>query len=41
MYRESVYELDRQTKCHRTVSVTELDEILYAFFKIAQFHPVQ
>ena len=25
--RGSVYELDRQTKCHRTGSVTELDEI--------------
>ena len=25
--RGSVYEVDRQTKCHRTGSVAELDEI--------------
>ena len=33
--RGSVYELDRQAKCHRTESVTELDEIEKAFFKNA------
>ena len=41
-YRGSVYELDRQTKCQRTGSVTELDEIELAFLKNAySFHPVQ
>ena len=38
--RWSVYELDKQSKCHRTGRVTEIDEIEWAFLEHdIKFHP--